>query len=52
MKTVTLSVDGEATRNRRSRMGITLVGLNKDDNLGEHCSLRLWNLEGSATGVN
>ena len=31
MKTVTLSGDGGALRNRRSRMGITLVGLCTDD---------------------
>ena len=30
-KTVTLSGDGGARRNRRSRMGITLVGSNIDD---------------------
>ena len=55
MKTVTLSGDGEAKRNRRSRMGITLVGSGMGD-----CSWkvflckasRLWNLEGSATNIN
>ncbi|EFM26264.1 hypothetical protein HMPREF9225_0113 [Peptoniphilus duerdenii ATCC BAA-1640] len=31
MKTVTLSGDGEAKRNRRSRMGITLVRLSTDE---------------------
>ena len=52
MKTVTLSGDGEAKRNRRSRMGITLVGSGMGD-----CSWkvflckasRLWKQNASAT---